>query len=249
MATVSEIINRAYTKVSGEYDPVTNGSDDFKTYLNVMNQCIEVWAHTPYVKWQSLFDINYTLPTPVATDVLEYTIPNEIQIANTPFDNVYFVNGNVIIKRYKMTDQALFQATNVEDVCAVFGNTLQLKSTPTEIVGTSIRLPAYVMPQPYTLATQEVNIDSTAWLTTYMAAFIADSSPVPFIARNSERFYKQSDILMKEMRENNRHRQHLVVKRAGQSIGDQQFARLSQAINAGVGAGGGELNSVDGGTF
>ena len=47
MTTVQSIIEDAYTKVNGEYEPVAPGSDDFRTYLNVLNQSLETWAHTP----------------------------------------------------------------------------------------------------------------------------------------------------------------------------------------------------------
>ena len=48
MTTVQSIIEDAYTKVNSEYEPVAPGSDDFRTYLNVLNQSLEIWAHTPY---------------------------------------------------------------------------------------------------------------------------------------------------------------------------------------------------------
>lgn len=250
MAIVKDIIERAYTKVNGEYEALIENSDDFKTYLNVLNQVMEIWATTPYVKWQSLFDMDYTIGTVVAGQfVYPITNPENIIIGNTPFDSTYFVDGTgATVKKYKMTDQALFDATTVTDVCSIASEGLRLKSLPTEIIGTTIRLPAYIKPPTYTLGSQTVKIDSVQWLVTYMAAFICDASPVPFIARNADKFYKQADILMKTMRSNNKIRQHLTIKRAGQSV-SQNFANLSQAINAGVGVGGGGSGFVDGGEF
>jgi uncharacterized membrane protein (DUF106 family) len=46
-----------------------------------------------------------------------------------------------------------------------------------------------------------------------MAAFICSSSPVPFIARNADRYEKEAAVFMKEMRENNRRTQALMIKR------------------------------------
>jgi len=251
MATVAQIIEKAYTKVNGEYEALSENGDDFKTYLNVLNQVMETWATTPYVKWQSLFDIDYTLADVVAADTFVYPIadPGSIIIGNTPFDSVYFVDGTgTIVKKYKMTDQALFDSTTVSDVCSIYADGLRLKSLSDDIIGTTIRLPAYIKPSAYTLGSQAVKIDSVQWLVTYMAAFICDASPVPFIARNADKFYKQAEIFMKTMRDNNRKRQHLTIKRAGQSV-SQSFANLSQAINAGVGVGGGGSEFVDGGEF
>jgi len=251
MATVKQIVERAYTKVNGEFEALSEGSDDFRTYVNVLNQVVGTWAHTPYVKWQSLFDIDYKLPDVVAEGQFTYPVANadEIRVANTPFDNVFFKNGSVVIKRYKMTDQALYQASSAKDICAFMAGSLHIKNVPDDIVGLDITFPAYVMPSLYTLGSQEVNIDSAPWLVTYMAASVCDASPVPFISRNADKYYKQAEILMKEMRENNRHRQHLIIKKAGRTLDDQRFGSLSQAINAGVGTGGGELNFIDGGEF
>lgn len=220
MTTVKEIIERANTKVNGEYEPMNESSDDFRTYLSVLNQCIEQWADTPYVKWQSLYDTSYTLPDPVVGGRLSYPVPNvsHIEVGNTPYDNVFFLDADdLVVERFKLTDQAVFESTQSEQVCALLGNELRLKSTPDNIIGTTIRLPAYVKPDPYVNGSQEVSIDSVTWLITAMAAFIADSSPVPFIARNAEKYYKQADIYMKTMRDNNRHKQHLVLKSPNQA--------------------------------
>ena len=114
--------------------------------------------------------------------------------------------------KYKIANQAIFEATDNTDVCALFGDGLHLKATPPEILGCEIRLPMYVLPPKYTTPTQTVAVDSVPWLITAMSAFICDSSPVPFISRNAEKFQKQSDILMKEMKDNNNKAQYAVIK-------------------------------------
>lgn len=247
MATVKAIIEKAYTKVNGEYEAVVESSDDFKTYLNVLNQVMQSWAHTPYVKWGTLFNPDYTLPTLVANNLLEYTIPdiNRIHVANSPLDAVYFVNGGSVVKKFKMVDQALFQASRSHNLAMLAGDKIYFKTVTPDISGTSIQLPVYMLPPEYTSASQEVRIDSETWLITEMAAFICDASPVPFIARNADKFYKQSAILMKSMRQNNRHSQILSVKK----VGDKRFTSLSSAIDAGVGVGGGSFDDLDGGQF
>jgi hypothetical protein len=216
MTTVLQVIEKAYTKANGEYEAITESGDDFKTGLNILNQVMEQWADTPYVKWQTLFNMNYTLPTPVADTVLIYDIPNmtDIDFGNTPFDHVFFVDGaGVVVDRYKIVDQAMFEATSDIRVCAIVSDGLHMKSTPALLIGTNIRLPAYVRPTVYTSGSQTVVIDSITWLVTSMAAFLADTSPVPFIARNAEKFHKQADVYMKTMRDNNRKRQVLTIKR------------------------------------
>lgn len=245
MKSVQTIIEKAYRKVNGEYESVTEGSEDFNTYLNVLNEVVEVWARWPYVKWQSLFDIEYTLPDTINATQLAYELDdsNDIEVGNTPFDNVLIMDGETVVKRYKLVDQALFQTFDNGDICALFGNILYFKEIDESIVGYSIRLPAYVMPSEYTSGSQLVNIDNASWLSTYMAASICDASPVPFIARNADKFYKQADILMKSMKENNRHRQHLVIKRAGSITNGTKNTTLSAAIDAGIGIG-----IVNGGT-
>jgi hypothetical protein len=251
MATVKNVIEQAYAKVNGEAETIVDTSDDFKTYLMVMNIILRAWADTPYVKWQSLFNPSFTLADVVAEDTFVYAIenPDDLTIANSPFDSVFFMNGTVVIKKFKLTDQALFQATNYAETAAIFSDGLHLKTVPEEIIGTTIVLPVYVKPPTYTTSTQTVRVDSVTWLVAAMAAFICSSSPVPFIARNADKYEKEADKYMKAMKANNKHRQHLTVKRAGQSPTEEKFSSLSQAINAGVGAGGGDLNSVDGGTF
>lgn len=246
MATVKQIIEKAYTKVNGEYELLTETSDDFITYLNVLNQVMEMWAHTPYVKWQSLFDMEYELPDAVASGVLQYDFPDmdRVVVGNTPLDSIYFVDGaGSVIKKYKMVDQATFQSSTVQNICMLAADGLHLKSVPEELVGTFIRLPAYLLPEVYTTGSQTVRIDSLPWLITSMAAFICDASPVPFIARNSDKYYKQAEIYMKTMRDNNRHRQTLSIK----GTGNMQITSLSQAIAAGVGIGGGSFDIIDGG--
>lgn len=248
MATVKEIIEKAYTKVNGEYELLSESSDDFKTYLNVLNQVMESWGHTPYVKWQSLFDMSYTLPDPVALNQLQYNFPDmdRVVVGNMPLDSVYFITeGNVVVKKYKMTDQAFFQSSNATNICMLASDGLHLKTVASEIVDTAIQLPAYLLPPAYTTGSQTVRIDSVSWLVASMAAFICDASPVPFIARNADKFAKQAEILMKTMRENNRHRQHLSIKK----VGDGGILSLSQAIQAGVGIGGGSFSDIDGGGF
>lgn len=246
MATVLQVINKAYTKVNGEYEAQIAGSDDFNTYLSVLNQVMEMWAHTPYVKWQSLFDMTYQLPDVVAVDTLQYDFPDmdRVVVGNTPLDYVYFVDDNgAVIKKYKMLDQALFQSTTATNVCMLASDGLHLKNVSDELVGAHIQLPAYLLPAEYTSATETVRIDSVPWLVTAMAAFICDASPVPFIARNAEKFYKQADVYMKTMRDNNRHSQMLSIK----GTANRTITSLSQAIEAGIGIGGGSFDSIDGG--
>jgi len=246
MATVLQIIDKAYTKVNGEYEAQVSGSDDFNTYLSVMNQVLEMWAHTPYVKWQSLFDMTYQLPDVVAEGVLQYDFPDmdRVVVGNTPLDWVYFVDGDgAVIEKYKMVDQALFQASNTDTLCMLAQDGLHLKTISADLVGTNIQLPAYLLPPVYTLSTETVRVDSIPWLVTAMSAFICDASPVPFIARNAERFYKQAEVYMKTMRDNNRHSQILSLKRTNSN----SITSLSQAIEAGVGIGGGSFDNIDGG--
>lgn len=248
MATVQQIIDKAYTKVNGEFEAQVEGSDDWNTYLSALNQVLEMWGSTPYVKWASLFDMEYQLPDVVASGVLQYDFPDmdRVVVGNTPLDAVYFVDDNgVVMKRYKMVDQALFQATNAENICMLASDGLHLKNVSEDLVGTHIQLPAYLLPPAYTTAAQTVRIDSVPWLVTSMAAFICDASPVPFIARNADKFYKQAEVYMKTMRENNRHRQILSIK----GTSSKNITSLSQAIAMGVGIGGGSFDNVDGGTF
>lgn len=248
MATVKEVIEKAYTKVNGEYEAVTEGSDDFNTYLSVLNQVMEQWFDTPYVKWQSLFNPSYQLPSTVSGGQLVYPIEDAeaIRIANSPLDSVYFVDDNeVVMGKYKMLDQALFQASNSANTCAVFGGDLHLKSVEDKIVGTHIRIPAYVKPPAYKLGSEKVKVDSTPWLIAAMSASICDASPVPFIARNADKYYKQAEVFMKTMREDNRRRQILSLK----GTANRTITSLSGAIDAGVGVGGGSFDNIDGGQF
>lgn len=229
MSTVQSIIEDAYTKVNGEHEPIAPGSDDFRTYLNVLNQAMQLWAHTPYTKWQSLYDYNFIIGQ-VTAGVLTYDVDDShsLVLANTSFDSVYFTNAqDEVVDKYKMTNQAMFDATDATDVCALLGDSLHLKATPDKILNTEIRLPIYTLPPKYTTATQSVVIDSVPWLVTTMAAFICDASPVPFIARNADKFQKQADILMKSMKANNNKRQHLVIK-GTQAIGKHTWSDVLQ---------------------
>lgn len=216
-ATVKSIIERAYTKVNGEYEALDASSDDFNTYLVVLNEAMEEWATTPYVKWQSLYNPNFTVGV-VAPGVLQYSVSDDVILADTPYDSVYFVDGSgVVVATYKVLNQAQYDASQGEGICALLGSTLYFKSLPSKLVGTSIKLPVYTLPQKYTSATQTVKIDSIQWLIKYMAATICDASPVPFIARNAEKYYKQAEISMKTMKDNNRHKQQLVIKSLGRT--------------------------------
>lgn len=215
MATVKEIIESTYTKVNGEYEAQVESSEDFKTYLNVLNQTMGIWAKTPYVKWQSLFDIDYTLPDPVEADKFAYAIPdaNRLEVANSPRDHVFFVDANnEVVGEYKMVDQALFQSTSDSAVACFLGEELHLKKVAEQIVGAKIVLPAYLCPQKYTSGAEVVKIDSVPWLVASMAAFLCSSSPVPFIARNADRYEKEASVLMKQMKANNRHSQKHAIK-------------------------------------
>jgi hypothetical protein len=248
MATTLQVIDKAYTKVNGEFEAQVSGSDDFKTYLNVLNQVMEMWAHTPYVKWQSLFDMSYTLPTAVVADTLVYSFPDmdRVVIGNTPLDWIYFTaESGLIVDKYKMVDQALFQASNSDKLCMLASDGLHLKTAPTDLAGNLIQLPAYLLPPEYTLATETVRIDSIPFLVASMAAFICDASPVPFIARNADKFKDEAKIFMKTMKDNNRHSQLLSLKRTNKNT----ITTISQAIDAGVGIGGGSFDNVNGGTF
>lgn len=248
MPTVQQIIDRTYRKVNGEFEAQVEGSDDWKTYLSTLNETLERWAQTPYVKWASLFDMEYQLPDAVEADKLQYDFPDmdRVVVGNTPLDWVYFVDDNgVVIKKYKMLDQALFQASNSTDICMLASDGLHLKTAPNELVGLNIQLPAYLLPATYTTASQTVRVDSVPWLVISMAADICDASPVPFISRNADKFYKQAEIYMKTMRENNRHKQILSIK----GTATRTITSLSEAIEAGVGIGGGSFDDIDGGTF
>lgn len=220
MATVKEIIEDAYTKVNGEYEPVIESSDDFKTYLNVLNQQMRILAHTPFVKFQMFFDMKFDLTAPVADGVLAYTIPNasSITVANSPYDHIFFIKDGAVVAKYKLVSIAMFQATNNPQVCAIAGGKFYLKATSPSIIGATIRIPVYKDPAKYTSATQEVVVDSVPWLVTAMAAFICSSSPVPFIARNAKDYAAEAKELLKELRENNKVTQTLIIKSLGGNI-------------------------------
>lgn len=111
-----------------------------------------------------------------------------------------------------MTDQASFESSKVTDICMLVSDGLHLKGISDDILGTSIRLPVYVYPSIYTSSTEEVKIDSVPWLVSSMAAFICDASPVPFIARNADKYRKEAEMYMKTMRSDNNRRQHLTIK-------------------------------------
>lgn len=216
MATVKDIIEKAYTKVNGEYESLLETSDDFKTYLNFLNQTMEDLAHTPYVKWNIFFDLDFRLPDPVEADKLFYDISslNGITIANSPFDHIFFVNDTTgeVIQKYKLVTIAQFQSSTNDKIACIAKGGIYLKSVSEELVGSKIRIPAYVDPAPYTSGSQVVVIDSVPWLVKQMAASLCDASPVPFIARNADKFAKEAAISMKEMKENNKRNQLLIVK-------------------------------------
>ena len=54
------------------------------------------------------------------------------------------------------------------------------------------------------LPTDIPQIDSISWLIAACAADMSAASPVPFIARNAERFDKEADRAMLKMKQNNR---------------------------------------------
>ena len=167
-ATVKGIIHDVYTKVNGEYENLDITSDDFRTYLNVLNQVMTQWVETPYVTWQSLFNMNFTLGR-VVKNTLTYSLPVEdsnFVIGHTPFDHVYFVDtGGKVVDKFTMVNQPVFDASNDDHICMAIGDTLVLKSTPDTIVGMTIKLPVYEYPPKYTKPNDEVRIDSLAWLT------------------------------------------------------------------------------------
>lgn len=251
MATVKEIIEDAYAKVNGEYEVLVESSDDFKTYLNVLNRTMKVWAQTPYVKWQSLFNANYKLPDVVEVDKFIYPVAaaDSIHIGNTPFDGVYFVDeDDNLVATFKMTDQAAYDASQATDIAMLASDGLHLKTLPTKIVGCSIRLPVYVDPPKYTSGSTVVRVDSDIWLSTEMAGSVCDSSPVPFIARNADKFHKEAQMYMKTMRADNRHRQHIVFKGtsgSGNGLPDTLFDLLGLR---GIIGGGGGSGVIDGGS-
>lgn len=252
MATVKEIIESTYTKVNGEKETLLPASSDFNTYLEVLNICMDNWFHTPYVKWQSLYDMEYVLPEVVEEHKLVYNLPNvsEVIIANSPYDGIYFIKDDEVKDKYTLLKPAMFENTN-KLKSATATDKLYLKFVGEDIIGCAIRVPVYKKPEKYTNSTQEVKIDSIAWLISAMSAFICDSSPVPFIARNADKYAKEAQMYMKDMRDNNRRLQHLMITTTSK---DKRFGSLSAAIDAGFGVGGviggGEdWTNLDGGEF
>lgn len=234
MASVQDIINQAYTKVNGEFEVVINGSDDWNTYLNVLNQVMQQWATTPYVKWQSLFNTEYEVGTTSTNLSYELDDFDRIVIGKTPFDYVFFTNGNAIVDKKQIVSQAKFQSGNDAATAAILGDTLYLKEVSSAIIGTTIKLPVYMLPETYTSANQEVAIDNVSWLIMSMAAFICDSSPVPFIARNADKFAKQAETFMKTMKENNSHSQRLIINSVAKGSPPYSYSSFIEAINSGI---------------
>ena len=215
MATVKQIIEKVYTKVNGEYEQVLEGSDDFNTYLNILNQSMEALAHMPYVRWQRYFDIDYRLTKKIEQGKLGYTVQdiNKLTVSDTPYDCVRFIDDqNKTVAEYKLVDNAKFNASEDDKICTLAGDKILLKSTPEKLVGCEISLPVYHDPKVYTSGSEEVDIDSVPWLVATMSATLCDASPVPFIARNADRYYKQAEIFMKEMRRSNKRNQTLTIK-------------------------------------
>lgn len=243
MATVLQVIERAYAKVNGETEKIVENSDDYNSYLMALNHSMEVWATTPYVKWQLLFNPDYVLATVVTEDVLEYEITDadRIVLANTPRDAIYLIKEGLVVKKMKMVDQALFQSSTSRNICMMVDDKLYFKELSDDIIGAAINLPVYMLPPLHQGATETVRIDSTVWLVTEIAAYICDASPVPFIARNAKKYEKQATDLMKTMKSNNRRSQMLSIKK----VGDRRFNSLSSAIDAGVGIGGGSFDNLE----
>jgi hypothetical protein len=221
MSTVKEIIEDAYTKVNGEYEILVESSDDFKTYLRVLNIVMKNLCHMPYVKWRIFFDMEFDLPDAVADGTLSYTIPDisSIDIANSPTDHIFFMSDDIVVAKYKLVSLSIFQSTSNTQVATVAGDKLYLKATESKILGTTIRLPVYKDPAPYATADQEVLVDSTPWLVASMATFICASSPVPFIARNADRYEKEAAVFMKQMRDVNKQMQALILTKLNAPIG------------------------------
>lgn len=221
MSTVKEVIEDAYTKVNGEYEAIVESSDDFKTYLRVLNIVMKNLAHMPYVKWRIFFDMEFDLPDAVEDGTLSYTIPDisKIDIANSPTDHIFFMSGNTVVAKYKLVSLPIFQSTSNTAVATIAGDKLYLKATESKILGATIRIPVYKDPEAYTSASQEVLVDSVPWLVASMSTFICASSPVPFIARNADRYEKEAAVFMKQMRDVNKQMQSLVISKLNVSVG------------------------------
>lgn len=201
-----QLINQIYAKVNGEYETIVENSDDFISYLNSINRKLIDWANEPDVKWKSLYNPDYLLETTVASDIGSYPIGNVKEFGNSIHDNIYFINPQgEIVDTYKLVGVAGFEVDTTPKRATIAGNNLLLK-TPIDdkLVGCKVRIPVYINPPLVSLPTDIPQIDSISWLIAACAADMSAASPVPFIARNAERFDKEADRAMLKMKQNNR---------------------------------------------
>ena len=210
--TTLELIKQIYAKVNGEYEAVAENTDDYTTYLNAINRKIMDWGEEPNIKWQSLFDPNFTLTERVALDKEFYQLDPEDKIAstgNTVFDHVFLVDDSCKVKhKLKMVNQVQFDSEPNANFVTINSRGLQMRNPVSEgFVGLKIRVPVYLKPTLVKTSNDKPKIDSIPWLIAAVAEDMARQSPVPFIQRGADKFEEQAKNLMITMKKDNKIRQ------------------------------------------
>jgi hypothetical protein len=169
---VSTLFDRINSALRGLDDEApTEGSSEATYWLDIINRKKDEWATDPFENWSSLFQINNVTGTISAGDQT-YTLPSGLL---RPSDVVKVTNGG-----QEFTFQVIEPQLRDEYTDAVYlaGSDLVFVdeiAADSQLVGGTISVPGFYMPDDLTAFTDTVPVDDPNWLALAVAGEIAFS--------------------------------------------------------------------------
>lgn len=171
LQTLMQHINATYR--SSDDDPPTSGDPEYDTWLLTINRKVSEWARDPKHKWASLWDDSRTLGT-VSASTQAYELDDEILY---PSDAVILSNADNQQTYFKLVKpQERGYGYNTAYIWGRDPQTLTFYDefqADSQLVGQTISLAGYFMPDELVLPTDTVPVDDPYWLVMSVAAHLA----------------------------------------------------------------------------
>lgn len=212
--TVEEFISDSFQAATGKVSNFAVGSAKWNNFLAAGNRYQRVWARTPGIDWNSLYDPAFELGTVTAAQTFD--LDDDIRKLSQQESDVVRVLHDGSTTRW--TEYTLIDANRLRDYdnnyyVAQIGRTLRFNTAFTadsQQFGGTIYVPCYLYPEVLTSASDDITVDDPDWLVLVVAA--------DYVRNDVTRQDLRADLIaeandrMEKMREDNDSQSSIILR-------------------------------------
>jgi hypothetical protein len=172
--TVEEFISDAFQAATGKIPTFAVGSTKWNNLLAAGNRYQRVWARTPGIDWNSLYDPAYSAGTVTAAQTFD--LDDEIRKISQQESDVIRIThsgSTTVWSDYTIVDANRLRNMDTGNYAARIGRTIRFNNafnSSSPQFGGTIYLPVYLFPEVLTGATDDLTVDDPDWLVYVVAA-------------------------------------------------------------------------------